>query len=261
METQLKALIADDEPLARRRLRRLLAEEPGIEVIGECSSAAEARALLESENPDVLFLDVHMPGEDGLELARTLPREGRPAVIFVTAFDQYAVQAFEVHALDYLLKPTSTERLREALGRAREQLRRPHADDLDRRLRALIEDLSVSKRGFDRIPVRNPGRISFVNSADVHWIEAEGNYVRLHLARERHLVRQKIGTLEKRLDPRRFLRIHRSAIVNLERVKELQRLPGGDYAVLLDSGTRLTMSRSHKERFEAAVGRGIDDVD
>ncbi|HKB93865.1 MAG TPA: LytTR family DNA-binding domain-containing protein [Gaiellaceae bacterium] len=255
MEPKLRILIVDDEPLARRRLRRLLSEEAGVEVVAECSSAREAASVIAAERPNLLLLDVQMPQEDGFALLRSLPGELRPFVIFVTAFDHYAVEAFQVHALDYVLKPIDADRLHEAIERARVR----HADsgvpDIDRRLRELLDEIAPRGHYLERILVRNPGRISFVNAEDIHWIGAEGNYVRLHLAKERYLVRQKIGTLEEQLDPRRFLRIHRSAIVNLERVKELHRLPGGDYAVMLDGGARLTMSRSYKERFEKAVGR------
>ncbi len=255
MDKKLRVLIVDDEPLARRRLRRLLTSEAGVEVVAECSSAREAAQVIAAERPNLLLLDIQMPQEDGFALLRTLPDEIRPPVIFVTAFDQYAVEAFQVHALDYVLKPIDADRLHEAIERAREQVAGSDTGEIDRRLRALLDELAPRNHYLERVLVRNPGRISFVNLDEVHWIGAEGNYVRLHLDDERHLVRQKIGALEELLDPHRFLRIHRSVIVNLDRVRELQRLPGGDYAVLLDTGARLTMSRSYKERFEQAVGR------
>jgi two-component system LytT family response regulator len=254
MAPKLSILIVDDEPLARRRLRRLLAAESNVEVTAECSSGREAAEILAAEHPNLLLLDVQMPQEDGFSFLRSLPDEIRPPVIFVTAFDHYAVEAFQVHALDYVLKPVEADRLHEAIVRACDRTASPASRDLDRRLRELLEEIPPRDRYLERILVRNPGRISFVNAGEVHWIGAEGNYVRLHLANERHLIRQKIGTLEEQLDPRRFLRIHRSAIVNLDRVKELHRLPGGDYAVLLDSGARLTMSRSYRERFDRALG-------
>jgi two-component system LytT family response regulator len=255
MESKLKVLIVDDEPLARQRLRRLLGPETDLELVGECSSVPEALAVIDAERPDLLLLDVQMPEQDGFALLRELPEEARPQVIFVTAFDEHAVAAFEVNAVDYLLKPVDPERLAEALARARRERAAASAGELDPRLRSLLETLTPRGRFMDRILVRRPGRISFVNVEEIHWISAEGNYVRLHLAKERHLVRLKIGTLEERLDPARFLRIHRSAIVNLDRVRELHRLPGGDYTVLLDGGATLTMSRSYKSRFEAALER------
>jgi two-component system LytT family response regulator len=260
MEPKLKALIVDDEPLARQRLRRLLAADPELEVVGECGSAEEASAALAAARPDLLLLDIQLPGEDGFALLRSLPEEDRPAVIFVTAFDEHAVAAFEVNAIDYLLKPVDPERLAEAIARVRRERQAPEEAELDLRLRALIETLAPRERFLERILVRRPGRISFVNVEEIHWIGAEGNYVRLHLAKERHLVRVKIGTLEERLDPRRFLRIHRSAIVNLDRVRVLHRLPGGDYSVQLDNGVSLTMSRSYKGRFEAAVQRDLAEM-
>jgi len=255
MDSKLRVLIVDDEPLARRRLRRLLANESNVEIVAECSSAREAASVIAAERPNLLLLDIQMPQEDGFSLLHSLPDDIRPPVIFVTAFDQYAVEAFQVHALDYVLKPIDADRLHEAVERARARVGDSGVEEIDRRLRALLDELTPRGNHLERILVRNPGRISFVNADEIHWIGAEGNYVRLHLANERHLVRQKIGTMEERLDPRRFLRIHRSAIVNLDRVKELHRLPGGDYAVLLDTGQRLTMSRSYKDRFEQAVAQ------
>jgi two-component system LytT family response regulator len=255
MESKLRVLIVDDEPLARRRLRRLLAQESDLEVAGECSSVQEALAMIDAERPELLLLDVQMPEQDGFALLRALPESERPAVIFVTAFDEHAVAAFEVNAVDYLLKPVDPERLAEAIARVRRERVATGGESLDVRLRSLLETLSPRGRYMDRILVRRPGRISFVNVEEIHWISAEGNYVRLHLAKERHLVRLKIGTLEERLDPSRFLRIHRSVIANLDRVRELHRLPGGDYTVLLDGGATLTMSRSYKSRFETALQR------
>jgi two-component system LytT family response regulator len=261
MEPKLKVLVVDDEPLARQRVRRLLLEMEGVEITGECGSAKEAVAAIAAERPDLLLLDIQMPEEDGFALLRQIDAADRPAVVFVTAYDQYAVDAFQVHALDYVLKPVESDRLREAVERARQLLATDGPAELDRRLRALLTELAPRGQYLDRILVRNPGRISFVNTDEILWIGAEGNYVRLHLAKERPLVRQKIGALEERLDPKRFLRIHRSAIVALDHVRELHRVPGGDYSVMLDSGARLTMSRSYRERFEAAVGRGLEPID
>ena len=261
MEPKLKVTLVDDEPLARQRLHRLLAEMDDVEIVAECGSAKEALASIAARRPDLLLLDVQMPEEDGFALLRQIDTADRPAVVFVTAFDQYAVDAFQVHALDYVLKPVEGDRLREAVERARQQISTDGPAELDRRLRALLTELAPRGQYLDRILVRNPGRISFVNTDEIFWIGAEGNYVRLHLAKERPLVRQKIGALEERLDPKRFLRIHRSAIVALDHVRELHRVPGGDYSVLLDNGARLTMSRSYRERFEAAVGRGIEPIE
>lgn len=268
MESRLKVLVVDDEPLARHRLRRLLAGEPEVEVVGECASAAEAEAAVASGPVDLLLLDVQMPGEDGFELLERLPREHRPQVVFVTAHDQYAIRAFRVHALDFLLKPVESSSLHEAVARARERAaaaerageRRDTADDLDRRLRSLLAELAAPPRTLDRLLVRDGGRIDFVHADEVNWFEAAGNYVRLHLGERRLLLRQTLSALEEQLDPRRFLRIHRSVIVQLDRVRELHRLAGGDFAVVLDSGERLTLSRTYRERFEAAVGIATDDV-
>ena len=269
MEPNLRVLIVDDEPLARHRLRRLLSGEARVEVAGECASAAEAEAALGEGSVDLLLLDVQMPGDDGFALLEKLPRERRPQVVFVTAHDEYAIRAFRVHALDFLLKPVDPVELHEAVVRAQERSssearteeRQEAADELDRRLRSLLAEWASPAKTLDRLLVRDGGRIDFVPIAEVHWFEAAGNYVRLHLGDRRLLHRQTLTSLEEQLDGRRFLRIHRSVIVNLDRVRELHRLAGGDFAVVLDSGERLTLSRTYRDRFEAAVGIAPGDQD
>jgi two-component system LytT family response regulator len=254
MTDRLRVVLVDDEALARARLRRLLAGEEDVEIVGEASSAAEARRLVASERPDLLFLDVQMPGEDGFELLQSLPAAGAPAVVFVTAFDQHALRAFEVHALDYLLKPFDRERLRLALERAREALERRVPGPLDEQLRLMLQELRGEQPHLSRFVIRSVGRIVFVAAADVDWIEAAGNYVRLHIGKESHLLRETMSSLETRLDPRLFARIHRSTIVNIERIRELHHIFHGDYSVLLRDGTRLTLSRGYREQFERLVG-------
>src|SRR5512146_886413 len=198
---RLRVLLVDDEPLARAKLRRLLAEDPGIEIVGEAASSAEARELVRAHLPDLLFLDIQMPDEDGFALLRSLPAGSVPAVVFVTAFDQHALRAFEVHALDYLLKPFDRERLGVALERAREALaRRPNP--IDEQLRMVLGELRGEQPYLGRFVIRSVGRILFVAAADVDWIEASGNYVRLHAGKESHLLRETMSSLETRLDPR-----------------------------------------------------------
>jgi two-component system LytT family response regulator len=249
---RLRVLLVDDEPLARAKLRRLLAEDDGVEIVGEAATAAEARRLIRSEAPDLLFLDVQLPGEDGFELLASLPGPGVPAVVFVTAFDQHALRAFEVHALDYLLKPFDRERLDIALERAREAIaRRPNP--IDEQLRLMLGELRGDQAYLGRFVIRGVGRILFVAAADVDWIEAAGNYVRLHAGKESHLLRETMNSLETRLDPRIFARIHRSTIVNVGRIRELHHIFHGDYSVLLKDGTRLTLSRGYREQFERLV--------
>jgi len=249
---RLRVLLVDDEPLARAKLRRLLAEDPGVEIVGEAASSAEARELVRAHLPDLLFLDIQMPDEDGFALLRSLPAGSVPAVVFVTAFDQHALRAFEVHALDYLLKPFDRERLGVALERAREALaRRPNP--IDEQLRMVLGELRGEQPYLGRFVIRSVGRILFVAAADVDWIEASGNYVRLHAGKESHLLRETMSSLETRLDPRVFARIHRSTIVNVERIRELHHIFHGDYSVLLKDGTRLTLSRGYREQFERLV--------
>ena len=254
MSDLLRVLVVDDEALARARLRRLLAGEEGVEVVGEAASADEARRLIAEERPDLVFLDVQMPGEDGFELLESLPAGAAPEVVFVTAYDQHALRAFEVNALDYLLKPFDRERLRLALERAREALARRSPAALDEQLRLMLQELRGEQPHLSRFVIRSVGRIVFVNAADVDWIEASGNYVRLHIGKESHLLRETMSSLETRLDPRVFARIHRSAIVNIERIRELHHIFHGDYSVLLRDGTRLTLSRGYREQFERLVG-------
>jgi len=259
MSESLRVLLVDDEPLARAKLRRLLADEAGVEVVGEASSAEEARAAVRDGRPDLLFLDIQMPGEDGFDLVESLDGPRPPAVVFVTAYDEHALRAFEVHALDYLLKPFDRERLRIALERAREGIARDDGVSLDEQLRMMLREIRGEQAHLDRFVIRSVGRIVFVDAKDVDWIEASGNYVRLHLGRENHLLRETMSSLEARLDPQRFARIHRSTIVNVERIKELHHIFHGDYSVLLRDGTRLTLSRGYREQFERIVG-GLDDA-
>jgi two-component system LytT family response regulator len=257
MNLPLRVLLVDDEPLARAKLRRLLADEVGIEVAGEAGSVAEARERLLAVHPDLVFLDVQMPGGDGFALIESLPPAERPAIVFVTAHDEHAVRAFEVHALDYLLKPFDRERLRVALERARETLGRDEPAATDEQLRSMLAELRGEQPHLERFVIRGVGRIVFVNAADVDWIEAAGNYVRLHLGKESHLLRETMSSLETRLDPKVFARIHRSTIVNIDRIRELHHIFHGDYSVLLRDGTRLTLSRGFREQFERLVaGQG-----
>jgi two-component system LytT family response regulator len=235
-----KALIVDDERLSRQRLRRLLSFEPEYQVAGECCNGAEALRALEETRPDVLFLDVQMPEMDGFEVVNALARS-RPLVIFTSAYDEYALKAFEVHAFDYLLKPFDRRRFRESLQRVRQQLT---GSD---RVADLLESLAA-RRTPDRIAVRTNGRVVFLKAGDIDWIEAADNYACLHVGREVHVLRETMSELETKLDPARFIRVHRSTIVNLDRIKELQPWFRGDYKVLLNDGTELTLTKSHREK-------------
>jgi two-component system LytT family response regulator len=251
----IRALIIDDEPLARRRIRRMLAGERDIAVIAECSSGLEALPVIEEQSPDLLFLDVQMPGMDGLELLNNLKRRRMPAVIFTTAFDQYAVRAFDLHALDYVLKPIDEQRFHEALERARTHMRHKNQTGVDQRLAALLEDLQKQSTSLDRLVIKQPGRAFFVKAKSIDWLEAADNYVRLHVGTETHLIRETLGSLEARLDPKTFVRIHRSTIVNIDRIKEIQSFFQGNQVVVLINGQKLKLSRSYREKLETVLGQ------
>jgi two-component system, LytTR family, response regulator len=224
----IRTLIVDDEPLARQRLRRLLEADPDIVILGECGDGQQAVTDLRQLRPDLVFLDVQMPVLDGFGVLQALGGTPLPTVIFVTAHDRYALKAFEVHALDYLLKPFDKARFGAALERAKTQVRQGSAAALDERLQELLQTVQPRRSGPERLIVRSSGRIYFVRTEDIDWIEAAANYVRLHVGKEDHLLREGLTALEKKLDPGRFVRIHRSTIVNLERIQELQPAFHGD---------------------------------
>jgi two-component system LytT family response regulator len=254
---KIRALIVDDEPLARERIRTLLATERDIEVVGECGDGLSAIAAVESHLPDLVFLDVQMPELDGFGVLDALSDERMPVVIFVTAHDQYALRAFDVHALDYLLKPFDRERFGKAIERVREHLRHAKTGELDQRLLALLNDIKEERKTLDRLVIKSAGRVFFLKTDEISWIEAAGNYVRLHVGRESHLLRETMNALEARLDGRQFLRIHRSTIVNIERIKELHPMFRGEYEVVLHDGARLTLGRAYRERLQEVLGNSF----
>lgn len=259
----VRALIVDDEPLARQRLRTLLKGEPDIEVVGECSDGEEAVAAVRELRPDLLFLDVQMPVLDGFGVLEALGPEQLPAVIFVTAYDTYAIRAFEVNALDYLLKPFDRDRFRKALQRARAQITKEPSAMTGDQLGALLEDIHPERAAtggrppLERLVIKSSGRVFFLRAEEIDWIEAAGNYLRLHVGNDMHLLRDTMNNLEARLHPDKFLRIHRSTMVNLERVKELQPWFHGDYKVILLDGTELTLSRSYRPKLKNLLGESI----
>jgi two-component system LytT family response regulator len=261
---KIRTLIVDDEPLARRTIRNLLAEDADVEVVGECGGGAEAVESILRRPPDLLFLDIQMPGIDGFDVLEAVELERISAVIFVTAYDAYALKAFEVHALDYLLKPFTDGRFREALARAKSHVELREARGLAESLRAFLRGragadeetvaavaASGKKVGYlTRFMVKVGGRVIFINPADVDWIEADNYYVKLHVGGRTHLLRLSMKELEERLDPKTFWRTHRSAIINLDRVKELHQHPSGEYVVVLRDGTELKLSRARRERLQ-----------
>ncbi len=248
----LRVMVVDDEPLVRRGMERFLSSQPGVELLPQAKNGLEAVELIEEHGPDLVFLDVQMPEMDGFEVLANLEERALPAVVFVTAYDQYALQAFEVHAVDYLLKPFDDDRLATALRRARARLEAPH-DGLDQRVAALLAELRNNQSHVERFMVRTAGRIYFVDVDEVDWLEAAGNYVRLHVGDRQHLVRDTIKNLESRLDPKSFIRIHRSAMINVVRVQEVRSLPSGDCYVVLTNGTSVRLSRGYREMFERTM--------
>ncbi|MDE3195188.1 MAG: response regulator transcription factor [Acidobacteriota bacterium] len=247
-----KVLIVDDERLSRRRIRRLLTLDPECEVIGECANGAEAVRTLESVRPDLMFLDIQMPELDGFEVVQAL-RQAKPLIVFTSAFDDYALRAFDVQAFDYLLKPFEGRRFLDSVRRAKARIAQERAGGGDRRLFELFEDFTRAQRAPDRIAVRNNGRVFFLKVEDIDWVEASDNYVCLHCGRETHVVRETMSDLETRLDPAKFLRVHRSAIVNLDRVRELQPWFRGDFRVILRDGTELKLTKNHREKLESRL--------
>lgn len=261
---QIRTLIVDDEPLARRTIRGLLRDDPEVIVVGECGGGWEAVESIRRQPPDLLFLDIQMPGMDGFDILSQIELECVPAIIFVTAYDAYALKAFEVHALDYLLKPFTDERFKEALARAKSHVELREVKDLAQSLRAFLRERAAapeagpaSREDFlKRFVVKLGGRVIFVNSADVDWIEADNYYIKLHVGSRAHLLRLSMKELEGKLDPKSFWRIHRSAIINLERVKELRQHPNGEYVVALKDGTELKLSRARRERLRELLTGG-----
>jgi two-component system LytT family response regulator len=250
-------MVIDDEPVARERIVGLLQEEQDIELIGQCADGQQAINAIQEQSPDLVFLDVQMPACDGFNVIQQVGPDRMPAVVFVTAYDEYALRAFEVHAIDYLLKPFGRDRFQQTLRHAREHLERRRAGDLGRRLLALVHDLKPEPQKLDRLVVKSGGRVFFLRTDQIDWIEAAGNYVRLHLADDSHLFRETMNNMEARLDTRRFVRIHRSRIVNTDRIKELQPWFNGEYVVVLQNGTRLTLSRGYREKLQERLGKAF----
>ena len=246
----IRALLVDDEPLSRRRIRDLLNGEADFVVVGECGDGEAAMTALRELPCDLVFLDVQMPGMDGLEVARRLALGSGPAVIFVTAHDSYALPAFEVHAVDYLLKPFDRLRFRKALAWARLAIRRDRGETAA----SIPNELRGGRKPLERVTIKTAGRVYLLKTTDIDWVEAAGNYLRLHVGAATHLLRETMNNLEARLDPECFWRIHRSTLVNVDRIRELQPLFHGDYVVILQDGTELTLSRTYRRNLPGLFG-------
>ena len=251
----IRAAIVDDEPLARRRIHNLLIGERDVEVVAECANGKEAIEALEASPPDLLFLDIQMPEIDGFDVLQALGVDRIPAVIFVTAYDQFALRAFEAHALDYLLKPFDDERFEAALQRARERIRQQQGGDLDRRLQALLETVRGDHGYLQRLVVPTGHRSVFIRTEQIDWIEAERNYIRLHVGGRSYLMRENLSRIASALDPAKFCRIHRSTIVNIDRIQAVESLFRGEYLVVLHDGTKLTSGRSYRRNLHAVMGK------
>lgn len=249
----IRVLLSDDEALARERLRSLLQDEPDLEIVAECGDGNSTIALIKREKPDLVFLDVQMPEVDGFGVVSALQRDHLPLTVFVTAYDRYAMKAFEVHALDYLLKPVGKERLSEALEHARKQLAHPSETMFQRRVLDMLADLEARQKSPERIVIKSDGEIVCLKPQEIDWAESAGNYVCLHVGAATHILRETITALETRLG-RQFLRVHRSTLVNVDRIKTLRPSLYGDYAILLRDGTKLTLSRGFRETVLRRLG-------
>ena len=250
---KIRTVIVDDEELSRDRIQTLLEEQPDVEIVGVCADGQSAIETIERTQPDLVFLDVQMPGMDGFEVVENLEAEKLPAVVFVTAHDGHALKAFEIHALDFLLKPFDQTRFEKALERARSQVNRANGTVLDSRLVSLLEELREERKYSERLIVKSSGRVFFVRTEEIDWVEASGNYVKIHTKSDAHLLRESMKNMEAKLDPKTFVRIHRSAIVNIDRIKELEPWFHGEYIVIMRDGTRLTASRVFSDRLSALI--------
>ena len=259
----IRVLIVDDEALARDTIRLLLEDNPQFDIVGECKDGDEAVAAIRADKPDLVFLDIQMPGKNGFDVVEAVGPEAMPVVIFATAYDQYALQAFEAHALDYLLKPYDDDRFDKALDRAVKRVKEQQIGALGSELMTLVEERRATREAalepepatpLERIMIKERDALFFVKTEDIDWIEAAGDYVSLHVGQKSHLLRESMSGMETKLDAKRFVRIHRSTIVNVERIKELRPYFHGDYIVYLKDKTELRLSRRYWNRLEQVVG-------
>jgi two-component system, LytTR family, response regulator len=255
----IRTIIADDEHLARKKLRVLLDSEPGMQVVAECQDGQQAVSAIQTHRPDLLLIDIRMPDIDGFQVLKQIAPDEMPVVVFTTAYDQFAIRAFEAHALDYLLKPFDRERLHHAVERARAELLKVHDRDLTGRILDLlaknIEPKIESKQVDDRMVIRAGGKVVFLDVKEIDWIEAAANYVKLNVGKDSYLLREGIGSISERLDPDRFVRIHRSVIVNVRKIKELQPCESGEYIAVLRNGKELSCSRGYRTQLQRLIGR------
>jgi len=252
-DARIRTLIVDDEPLALRRLRALLADEPDIEIVGEAVNGTEAVRAITTDRPDLVFLDVQMPGLDGFDVLRATASIHQPFVVFVTAHDEHAIRAFEVQAVNYLLKPVIEARFREAVRRVVARLRGESTADIARQMAQFLERVAPAPARGGRIAVKRDGRVNFVRVEDIDWVEADGDLVRVHAGKEAHTIRETMAQIEAKLPAERFMRVHRSIIVNTERVREVQPWFKGDYVLIMHDGTKLRSGRTYRQSVQALI--------
>lgn len=250
LESPIKTIIVDDEPLARKRLVKLLDGDKEVDISAVCENGMEAIEQINGQQPQLVFLDIQMPGVDGFEVLQEVEADDMPIIIFVTAYDEYALKAFKVHALDYLMKPFKKERFKEALDRAKQDIAQRLQPPLDQKIKKLLKYVEEDSDSLPRILVKSSERYFFLKTNQIDWIEAAGNYVCIHAAGKKHLIRETMTNIEQKLDSDTFFRIHRSAIVNVDKIKELEKWFHGDYKVILENGEKLTMSRNYKQLLE-----------
>jgi two-component system LytT family response regulator len=255
----IRTIIADDERLARRKLRILLGSEPQVEVVAECPNGRQTVSAIRSFRPDILLLDIQMPDLNGFEVLSEISSDEMPQVIFTSAYDQYAIRAFEAHALDYLLKPFDQDRLHAAIERASLEIRKSRDQEFTNRVLELLSTVKSQKKPTpefeDRLAIRTNGRVVFLNLDEIHWVEAAANYVRLNTAKDSYLFRETISRISERLNPADFVRIHRSMIVNVRRIKELIPVNSGEYVVVLNSGKELSCSRGYRANLQHLIAK------
>lgn len=245
---KVRTLIVDDMKLARERLKQALTSDDEIEIIGECANGSEAVAAIKNLSPELVFLDVQMPKMGGFEVVETIGAERMPIVVFATAYDEFAIQAFEVNAIDYLLKPFDEERLAKTVGRIKQQLRQAGSHNVNERLIQLLDNVQTTASYIKRLPVKTAQHTVLLLVEDIDWISGAGNYLELHVGKDVYLIRERIHQLEQKLNPEQFVRIHRSTIVNIDRVKTLHPMFNGDHIVILKNGAKLNLSRTYHEK-------------
>jgi two-component system LytT family response regulator len=253
--SKIRTLIVDDMELARQRLKQALETDTDIEIIGECSNGEQAVAAIKGEKPDLVFLDVQMPELSGFGVVESVGVLNMPTVVFVTAYDQFALDAFEVEAIDYVMKPYDDERVARTVARAKRQINRPDSEKVREHLLSLLTTVEGKNRYLKRIAIKTANHTVLVSVEDIDWIGGAGNYLELHCGKEHYLLRERFHQLESKLNPDEFVRVHRSTIVNIDRIKRLHPLFNGDHLIILKDGTELNLSRTHHERLLTQIGR------